>query len=65
LGRRDGAVPQHIQATRLDPRIESRAAGVSIARFEIENGKIVIVTSKSESGEQETELDNWVKHHAS
>jgi len=42
----------------------ARAAGVSIVRFEIENGKIVVVTGKPEA-EQVPDLDKWMaKHHA-
>jgi hypothetical protein len=40
----------------------ARAAGVDIARFEIENGKIVVVTGKPER-KQATDLDNWMAMH--
>jgi hypothetical protein len=43
----------------------ARAAGIDIVRFEIENGKIVVITGKAER-EQATDLDKWMaKHHES
>jgi hypothetical protein len=41
----------------------ARAAGVDIQRFEIENGKIVIVTGKPDNTDTTcTEINPWLAH---
>jgi len=41
-----------------------RKAGIEIARVEIEEGKIIIVSVTPNTG-QTTELDGWINEHAS
>jgi hypothetical protein len=40
----------------------ARAAGIEVSRFEIEKGKIVVITGKPER-EQATDLDKWMEKH--
>ena len=44
--------------------VAAKKAGIDIRRFEIENGKIVVITGKPESEpEQANDLDNWLGKH--
>jgi hypothetical protein len=42
--------------------LAAKKAGIAIQRFEIENGKITVVTGKPEA-EQSNDLDKWMEKH--
>ena len=44
----------------------ARAAGMGVARFEIDpdTGRIIVVAEYSENSQQGTDLDKWMAHRA-